>query len=395
MNNCPYKYIPYVAMNSMRTIYYDTNKGCNFQGKRKMDLHDNSAILIKQPQVVAVMSVPPLKVTEPRLALQVLADDARTIGGCYQVVLYYNQCNEEDNGWNLAGWFVESLAKALLDHPLLAGRLQRRSDHHNTWLEIVSNDSGIRLLEARCPMSLARFLEQNQEENRETQLVFWKEIDHQNPEFSPLVYVQVTNFECGGYSIGISCSLLLAEVLVVDNFLKKWAKIHDEMLSENGEIKRPIFYQPCQKNVDEALASDVNVISRSLSKNGIESMVFKITSNEASFNKERLRELAMFCVEEAEQKLNIKMGSKFSFVVKESSKVTRVESCSKSNRGHSSIQMTPTTWNEFGLYEVAFCKGNTAVHVSCWVASVPDGHVLAVPYPKENVSALIIVSPPR
>ncbi|MED6193878.1 hypothetical protein PIB30_023246 [Stylosanthes scabra] len=376
-----------------------------------MDVHDNNGGTHPHHesllQVVSVMSVTPLKVTEPRLALQVVTDNDGAmerrgiIGGCYQIVLYYNHCSDD---WNLAGWIVESLAKALVDYPLLAGRLKRTKDDHNTCLQIVSNDAGIRLLEARCCLTLPRFLDELiRNKNHEEQLVFWNKIDHQNPEFSPLVYVQVTNFECGGYSIGISCSLLLAEVLVVENFLKKWAKIHNEMLLKNGEIKKPIFYQPYQSKLDEALPSDV--ISRTLSKKGAESMVFKINSKEASFNKERLREIAMICVEEVEHKFNTKMGSKFSFLVKESSKVTRVQSPSKSKRKHSSMQglalknnfqMTPTTWNEFGLYEVAFSKGNTAVYVSCWVASVPDGHVLAVPYPKENASAsaLIVVSPP-
>ena len=208
---------------------------------------------------------------------------------------------------------------------------------------------------------------------------------------------QVTNFECGGYSIGISCSLLLAEVLVVDNFLKKWAEIHNKMLPQNGEInKKPIFYHPVLKS-PEALPKDV--ISRTLGKNGVESMVFKITSEDASFNKESWRELAMLCVEDAKQKLNIQMGSNFSFLVKESSGVIKVESCSNSGHNVQGLalknQITPTTWNDFGLYEVAFCEGNKPVLVSCWIASVADGHVMAVPYPKENVSAVIIVSPPR
>ena len=165
-----------------------------------MEVHDNGAThcqSLPKLQIVAIMSVPPLKVTEPRRVRQVLASDhtihPRTIQGCYQIVLYYNQHNEEDSGWSLAGWLVESLAKALLDHPLLAGRLQRRDNvGHLMGLEIVSNDSGIRLLEARCPLSLSQFLELNEKENHEAELVFWKEIDDQNPEFSPLFYVQAS-----------------------------------------------------------------------------------------------------------------------------------------------------------------------------------------------------------
>ncbi|KAL4307517.1 hypothetical protein AHAS_Ahas16G0286200 [Arachis hypogaea] len=215
----------------------------------------------------------------------------------------------------------------------------------------------------------------------------------------------VTKFECGGYSIGISCSLLLTEVLAVDNFLKKWTEIYQEMLPQNGEIKKSIFIHPLVKD-HEVLPS--HVISPTFSRKRAESMIFKITSTTdvmiMSINQETWRELAMLCVKDLEHKHNIQMGSKFSFLVKNdsssSSGVVTIESCS--NNGGNNVkslglkyQITLATWNEFGLYDVAFCEGNKPVHVSCWVASsVPEGHVMAMPHPRDNLSAVIIVTPP-
>ncbi|KAK7307759.1 hypothetical protein VNO77_41105 [Canavalia gladiata] len=360
-----------------------------------MEAHDNGGKL----KIVTVMSVPPLKVTEPPRVRKVLVNEDHTgsIHGCYQIVLYYEKLKKEEKGWSLAGWIVESLARVLLDHPLLAGRLQRRVvDDHTFEFHIVSNDSGIRLLEARYQTTLLQFLSLNaKDQHLEADLVFWKEIDAQCPDFSPLFYVQMTKFECGGYSIGISCSLLLAEILLVENFLKKWAEIHNNMSSQNEEIETPIFYLPCLKN-PESLPSDI--ISRTLSKNGVQSLVFRITTEEVTFRKELWMELAMLCVEEAEQKLSTNMGSHFSLVVKESSEVINVESCSKSGwslqgsrlRHH----MTGTTWNEFGVYEVAFDEGNKPVHVSCWTGSVSGGNVMTVPLPclKENGCAVIVIA---
>ncbi|XP_061343927.1 anthranilate N-benzoyltransferase protein 2-like [Gastrolobium bilobum] len=366
------------------------------------EVHDNGGTQnhsLKKLQIVAVTSVKPAKETESRQVRQVLVSDdhsvhPRTIDGCYQIVLYYEKLNEEERSWCLAGWIVESLTRALMEHPLLAGRLQRRGgvggDTHKC-LEIVSNDSGIRFLEARYPTSLSQFLELNKKEHLEAELVFWKEIDDQCLEFSPLVYIQVTNFECGGYSIGISCSLLLAEILIVENFLKKWAEIH-KMLPQNEEIKTPTFYYPDLK-IHEPLPS--YIISQTENKNGVLSTVFEVTTKDANFSKE----LALLCVEDAERKLNLKMGSDFSLVVKKSSEIIKVESCSKSGYNMQGLglknQITRATWNDFGAYEVAFHEGNKPVLVSCWIGFVADvAHVMAVPCPKENAFAVIVVSPP-
>ena len=159
-------------------------------------------------QIEAVLSVPPLKVTEPRRVRQVSVSDTESvninpnakaiIGGCCQMVLYYEKLKEEDRGWFLAGWIRESLGRALLEEPLLAGRIQRKEhddhgDNNKGLLEIVSNDSGIRLYEARFPMSLSQFLALTEKEQHlEGELVFWKEIDEHTPELSPLFYVQAS-----------------------------------------------------------------------------------------------------------------------------------------------------------------------------------------------------------
>ncbi|XP_025662079.1 tetrahydroanabasine acetyltransferase [Arachis hypogaea] len=350
--------------------------------------HDDDHSLPKV-RILAVKTVAPVKETQPRLAQKVLLasnDHDSIVGGCYQVVFYYNNDNGEESGWSFYGWIVESLCMALVDYPILAARLLER----DTGLEIVSIDSGFRLLSAQCQWTLSQFLDLNERHNdNETELVYWKEIDETLPQFSPLCSVQVTKFECGGYSIGISCSLLLTEVLAVDNFLKKWTEIYQEMLPQNGEIKKSIFIHPLVKD-HEVLPS--HVISPTFSRKRAESMIFKITSTTdvmiMSINQETWRELAMLCVKDLEHKHNIQMGSKFSFLVKNdsssSSGVVTIESCS--NNGGNNVkslglkyQITLATWNEFGLYDVAFCEGNKPVHVSCWVASsVPEGHVMAM-----------------
>ncbi|MED6156645.1 hypothetical protein PIB30_016382 [Stylosanthes scabra] len=371
--------------------------------------HDARQNLPKS-QIEAVLSVPPMKVTEPRRVRRVSITDRdrktnnnnNTIWGCYQIVLYYEKLkNEEydDGGWFLAGWIRDSLGKALLEEPLLAGRIQRKEQDKKV-LEIVSNDSGVRLYEARIPMRLSEFVGLKEKEHVvEGELVFWKEIDEQSLEFSPLVYVQVTKFECGGYSIGVSSSLVLFDALIIENFIKKWSQIHSNSLLPQIEEhysyknKTPIFYHPIL--INEPPPSSV-LITTPTKKESQHTMLFKIKNS----SMEQWRELAMICVEETEQILQKNIGSDFLVLVKqESSEAIKIDNFSKSgyiknNKKKVNNEIVGGNWNDFGgCGDVAFQEGNKPVHVSHWIGSSVDvGHVIAFPYVEENGSSVIIVS---
>ncbi|KAF7810053.1 protein ECERIFERUM 26-like [Senna tora] len=303
----------------------------------------NGATNFPKLEIKAVLSVPPLKVTEPRPIRQVkVINGSNTkvaVGGCYQIILYFAAEKDEDAGNILAGWAIESLARALSDHrPLLARRLQRRGEEEEEGgLEIVSNDCGIRVVVARISLTMSEFLELNDVDVDvdENDLVFWKEVDDHSPQFSPLLYV--TSFECGGYSIGISCSLLLADFLMEEVM---W------------------------------------------------------------------RELASRCVEEAEQKLERRdVSENFTFLLSCDDAI-RVESCSRRKQRQFGSGMVVvegkivcTTWDDFGEYdEVVFGEGNRPICVSRWIGGLVceegEGHVMVVPCPREGVFGMIIVSVP-
>lgn len=149
---------------------------------------------VPKSQIEAFQTVTPLKVTDPREVR--LISTAEPIGsgiftGCLNIVLYYNKAMVEDSGWLVAGWIKESLGRALREQPMLSGRLRRGEDGHGE-LEIVSNDSGARLVEAKISVPLQEFLDLKEKEKAETELVFWKDIDEQSPQFSPLLYVQAS-----------------------------------------------------------------------------------------------------------------------------------------------------------------------------------------------------------
>uniref|UniRef100_A0A5B7BXR7 Putative anthranilate N-benzoyltransferase protein 3 n=1 Tax=Davidia involucrata TaxID=16924 RepID=A0A5B7BXR7_DAVIN len=351
-----------------------------------------AANLIPRSRIEAVLSVSPLKVTDPRRSCQVSATDSGGSGifwSCLHIIMYYEKASGEDSGWLVAGWMKESLGRALMEQPMLAGRLRRGGDDGG--LEIVSNDSGVRLLEARIPKTLSEFLDlrKKKKEDAEAELVIWKDGDEQNPQFCPLFYVQVTNFECGGYSVGLSCSILLADTLVITSFLKRWANIHNNLVSKADMPKIPMFYAPHHKPNS---CYPTNPFGSS--KNHGQSMIFKIPNKSLMGNKT----VALLCIEEAERKLGVEMASKFSLIVKESSENIKVEDCWKEEiveKPSSFVNglMSCASWDDLEASEVAFHEGNKPVHVSYWIYSVSGGLAMVIPSPDhdEAVSGVHII----
>ncbi|KAF8088600.1 hypothetical protein N665_0536s0048 [Sinapis alba] len=207
-------------------------------------------ITFHKSMIAGVQSVMPVEVTQQREARSISVEDpvgARIFRRTLNIVTYYNKQagDSGERGWLVAGWIKESLGRALTEQPMLCGRLRRRrkTTGEEDGFEVVANDSGVRLVEARFPASLLEFFEMvKRDKNRaEAETVFWRDIDEVDPQFSPLFYVQVTNFESGGYSIGISCSILIADLLIETDFLNKWAKIQS-CLAHSQTILKPIFY---------------------------------------------------------------------------------------------------------------------------------------------------------
>ncbi|CAH8379379.1 unnamed protein product [Eruca vesicaria subsp. sativa] len=205
--------------------------------------------IVHKSMIAGVQSVMPVEVTQQREVRSISVKDPVGAGifrRTLNIVTYYKQSGDSgERGWLVAGWIKESLGRALTEQPMLCGRLRwrRKTMGEEDGLEVVANDSGVRLVEARFPASLPEFFEVvKRDKNRaEAETVFWRDIDEVDPQFSPLFYVQVTNFESGGYSIGISCSILIADILLETDFLTKWAKIQSSLASSHTTHK-PIFY---------------------------------------------------------------------------------------------------------------------------------------------------------
>ncbi|KAF2598141.1 hypothetical protein F2Q68_00007012 [Brassica cretica] len=222
--------------------------------------------------IAGVQSVMPVEVTQHREVRPISVGDPVGTGifrRTLNIVTYYKDAGDSgQRGWLVAGWIKESLGRALTEQPMLCGRLRRRrtTKGEEDGLEVVANDSGVRMVEAIFPASLPEFFEmvKRDKSRAEAETVFWRDIDEVDPQFSPLFYVQVTNFESGGYSIGVSCSILIADLLLETDFLTKWAKIQSS-LSHSKTTLKPIFYLPPAKrnNFLNELHRSASVLDRS------------------------------------------------------------------------------------------------------------------------------------
>ncbi|KAL7615838.1 hypothetical protein Lser_V15G02723 [Lactuca serriola] len=87
---------------------------------------------------------------------------------------------------------------------------------------IKCNDSGLRIIEARCHLNLDEWLK-SKDDSRDRLLVP-NNVIGPDLEFSPLVMIQLTKFKCGATSVGMSWSHVLGDVFSAVTFMRLWAE---------------------------------------------------------------------------------------------------------------------------------------------------------------------------
>ncbi|XP_062185083.1 protein ECERIFERUM 26-like [Phragmites australis] len=133
-----------------------------------------------------------------------------------------------------AGDVVRSLITKVLKDPMfpwldayypIAGRVRRaeEADGGARRPYIKCNDCGVRIVEAKCDRAMDEWL-RDDAPDRLRQLCYDKVL---GPElfFSPLLYVQITNFKCGGLALGFSWAHLIGDVASATTCFNKWAQI--------------------------------------------------------------------------------------------------------------------------------------------------------------------------
>lgn len=209
---------------------------------------------------------------------------------------------------------------------------------------------------------------------------------------------QVTNFTCGGYSIGISCSLLLVDPFSLTTFIKKWANLHNNLIisTNKSSPKIPTFYLP---NHGKPASSPSLLMGSNTTKDAAHTVIFKIPTKILNLDTNIHKNLAALCIGEAERDAGRKMASNLSLFLKVPSQ-DGVEVLSRQGllespklSGYSSINgmSCARTWDELELDSVCFSDGNKPVYASCWINSVVDeGSVMIVPSSTDSGVTIVV-----
>lgn len=353
----------------------------------------------------ALMTAVPTRMVAPGLARAVSVAapplPAAALQRRARVVLYYRAADAGAPapwGQEEALLVKESLSEAVADHPEMAGRLRRRAD--GSW-DVKLNDAGVRLVLATAEAAVDDFL--GAAGSWEAALAQWTDVDAEDPDMSALFFVQLTRFQGdGGYAVGVSCSMMLADPLSLARFLLSWARTHAEMKARSkvaaipmmqyaGYFQRPDTLTRRIKSVTlDAFAEDAV---------GAETVLFRASATAANDTTDH-RALAEACVDEARQRIGAAKAPRFSLVVVARDAVgdnprgMSVETCEAADGlpASSGHKIEAARWQELGLEEFAL-RGTKPVHVSCSIVTGGDeGLVVVMP---DGKGFLVTATVPR
>ncbi|KAH7672017.1 Transferase protein [Dioscorea alata] len=129
----------------------------------------------------------------------------------------------------------------------VAGRI-RRTDSGRPFIRC--NDSGVRIIEAQCDKTINEFLE-IEHSSVDGQFAADKVL---GPDlgFSPLVYIQLTRFKCGGMAVGLSWAHILGDAISATNSINMWG----QFLTKNKS--------PTDQNIPKIQPKRINNLSTKL-----------------------------------------------------------------------------------------------------------------------------------
>ncbi|XP_066343614.1 protein ECERIFERUM 2-like [Miscanthus floridulus] len=318
----------------------------------------------------------------------------------FRAVLYYRGAGAEVEAAarERAAWVKESLCAALVDHPEMAGRLRRRGDGNDDddgrlW-EVKLRDTGVRLVQASVEATMAEFLEARgvDRERKEAALALWTDVDVHEPDICAPLFMQLTRFLDGGYAVGVSCSLLLADPLSLFGFLKSWARKNTEMQAQSKHVAHPVIQythyiqSPGAAKRVKSGTSTLGTATATAAEDSTTTVLFGAPDTTSDH-----RALAAACVGMASKRLGgaAKEPPRFTVMARDSSKRLHVQTCGtvdvdygdrEACHGHGhGLAARVAQWSEAGLEDLAL-EGSKPVHVSYSISpSADEGLVVVMP----------------
>ncbi|XP_057773321.1 protein ECERIFERUM 2-like [Salvia miltiorrhiza] len=106
----------------------------------------------------------------------------------------------------------------------ICGRLRRHDAPAPARPYVKCNDSGVRVVEATCAKTVAEWLAAVHGGDHHRLLVYDQPILAHDFGFTPLVFLQLTKFQCGGLCVGLRWAHILGDAFSASEFLNMWGK---------------------------------------------------------------------------------------------------------------------------------------------------------------------------
>lgn len=364
----------------------------------------------KQLHIEAMQSAMPGQLTEPGQSRAIAVGGAggplcrEALQSRFRVVLYHRKAGEDDTAEAFAAWAKESLSAALIEHPELAGRLRNDREGDGFW-DVKLNDAGVRLVHATAEVGMDELLGSEGREAMEEKLAYWVDIDRDKPDVSALFYIQVTEFKGDGYAIGITCSLLLADPLLLARFLRKWALCHSQTVARAAP-RTPIFrlsyFRKAKQSPVRLKSVALDPAAATNDPAAAATVLFKFPWDpERRAPALAYSALASLCVDEAARGLEpggaagAGAVSEFFLIVSDpADDSTRIELCRKEecpSRDDGGLLFGDraanyvASWDELGLDGLALAEGSEPVRVSYRTVSSGRAGLVVVMLPPDDV----------
>ncbi|XP_012838847.1 PREDICTED: protein ECERIFERUM 1 [Erythranthe guttata] len=126
------------------------------------------------------------------------------------------------------GLSIEDFKRAMfqwlqLYYPI-SGRI-RRHDGDGGRPFVKCNDSGVRIVEAKCAKTVAEWLASVDGGDYHRRLVYHQPLLDRDFGFTPLVFLQLTRFKCGGVCVGMRWTHILGDAFSATECINTWGKI--------------------------------------------------------------------------------------------------------------------------------------------------------------------------
>nr|GLL48141.1 protein ECERIFERUM 1 [Ipomoea trifida] len=126
--------------------------------------------------------------------------------------------SEAVDGLN-TGDLKSPMFRLLADFYPAAGRIRRSPEDGRPFVKC--NDSGVRIVEAKCSKTIDEWLDMS-DQSEYDHLLHHDQVLGPDLGFSPLVFIQFTWFKCGGLSIGISWAHVLGDAFSLSDFVNMY-----------------------------------------------------------------------------------------------------------------------------------------------------------------------------